>query len=68
MSDNEEVYKQFKEGKWMEWCEDVMIDEEKTLRRLQKLQTTSADLPKEKVMLMASPSMFSYNFAFEFVS
>nr|GLL31599.1 protein CHROMATIN REMODELING 5 isoform X2 [Ipomoea trifida] len=50
MSDNEEVYKQFKEGKWMEWCEDVMIDEEKTLKRLQKLQTTSADLPKEKVL------------------
>ncbi|XP_019163808.1 PREDICTED: protein CHROMATIN REMODELING 5 isoform X2 [Ipomoea nil] len=50
MSDNEEVYKQFKEGKWMEWCEDVMIEEEKTLKRLQKLQTTSADLPKEKVL------------------
>ncbi|KAL2925921.1 Protein CHROMATIN REMODELING 5 [Bienertia sinuspersici] len=51
MSDNEEVYEQFKEVKWMEWCEDVMIDEERTLKRLQKLQTTSADLPKEKVLL-----------------
>lgn len=50
MSDNEEVYEQFKEVKWMEWCEDVMIDEERTLKRLQKLQTTSADLPKEKVL------------------
>ncbi|KAI3461152.1 hypothetical protein Pfo_017815 [Paulownia fortunei] len=50
MSDNEEVYEQFKEVKWMEWCEDVMIDEEKTLKRLQKLQSTSADLPKEKVL------------------
>ncbi|PIN01988.1 Chromodomain-helicase DNA-binding protein [Handroanthus impetiginosus] len=50
MSDNEEVYEQFKEVKWREWCEDVMIDEEKTLRRLQKLQSTSADLPKEKVL------------------
>ncbi|KAE8710591.1 Protein CHROMATIN REMODELING 5 [Hibiscus syriacus] len=50
MSDNEEVYEQFKEVKWMEWCEDVMIDEIKTLRRLQRLQTTSADLPKEKVL------------------
>ena len=49
MSDNEEVYGQFKEVKWMEWCEDVMIDEIKTLRRLQRLQTTSADLPKDKV-------------------
>ncbi|GAB2277059.1 Protein CHROMATIN REMODELING 5 [Dionaea muscipula] len=50
MSDNEEVYEQFKEVKWMEWCQDVMVSEEKTLRRLQKLQTTSADLPKEKVL------------------
>lgn len=49
MSDNEEVYEQFKEVKWREWCEDVMVDEEKTLKRLQKLQSTSADLPKEKV-------------------
>ncbi|KAL3620342.1 Protein CHROMATIN REMODELING 5 [Castilleja foliolosa] len=51
MSDDEEVYEQFKEVKWMEWCEDVMLDEEKTLKRLQKLQSTSADLPKEKVLL-----------------
>ncbi|RAL38980.1 hypothetical protein DM860_014806 [Cuscuta australis] len=50
MSQDEEVYKQFKEGKWMEWCKDVMIDEENTLNRLQRLQTTSADLPKEKVL------------------
>ncbi|KAL1152771.1 hypothetical protein V6Z11_A09G132200, partial [Gossypium hirsutum] len=50
MSDNEEVYVHFKEVKWMEWCEDVMIDEIKTLRRLQRLQTTSADLPKDKVL------------------
>lgn len=50
MSDNEEVYEQFKEVKWMEWCEDVMMDEERTLKRLQKLQTTSANLPKEKVL------------------
>ncbi|KAK4482440.1 hypothetical protein RD792_009597 [Penstemon davidsonii] len=50
MSDNEGVYEQFKEVKWMEWCEDVMAYEEKTLKRLQKLQSTSADLPKEKVL------------------
>ncbi|XP_044478849.1 protein CHROMATIN REMODELING 5-like isoform X2 [Mangifera indica] len=50
MSDNEEVYEQFKEVKWMEWCEDVMITEIKTLQRLHRLQTTSADLPKEKVL------------------
>ncbi|XP_038692597.1 protein CHROMATIN REMODELING 5-like isoform X2 [Tripterygium wilfordii] len=50
MSDNEEVYEQFKEVKWMEWCEDVMVDEIRTLNRLHKLQTTSANLPKEKVL------------------
>ncbi|KAK1402796.1 Chromatin remodeling 5 [Heracleum sosnowskyi] len=50
MSDTEEVYEQFKEVKWMEWCEDVMGDEKKTLTRLQRLQTTSAELPKEKVL------------------
>ncbi|KAL8156510.1 hypothetical protein AgCh_001565 [Apium graveolens] len=50
MSDTEEVYEQFKEVKWMEWCEDVMADEKKTLTRLQRLQTTSAELPKEKVL------------------
>ncbi|KAF7120884.1 hypothetical protein RHSIM_Rhsim13G0216000 [Rhododendron simsii] len=50
MSDTEEVYEQFKEVKWMEWCEDVMVEEEKTLKRLQRLQSTSADLPKEKVL------------------
>ncbi|GMN43748.1 hypothetical protein TIFTF001_012945 [Ficus carica] len=50
MSDNEEVYEKFREEKWMEWCEDVMIDQMKTLGRLQRLQSTSADLPKEKVL------------------
>ncbi|KAL9253974.1 CHROMATIN REMODELING 5-like protein [Drosera capensis] len=50
MSDDEEVYEQFKEVKWMEWCQDVMMSEEKTLRRLDRLQTTSVNLPKEKVL------------------
>ncbi|KAI7734217.1 hypothetical protein M8C21_029963 [Ambrosia artemisiifolia] len=50
MSDTEEVYEQFREVKWMEWCEDVLIQEKKTLERLHRLQTTSADLPKEKVL------------------
>ncbi|KAJ4845979.1 Protein CHROMATIN REMODELING 5 [Turnera subulata] len=50
MSDNEELCEQFKEVKWMEWCEEVMVDEIKTLKRLYRLQTTSADLPKEKVL------------------
>ncbi|KAK4780663.1 hypothetical protein SAY87_016769 [Trapa incisa] len=50
MSDHEEVYEQFKEVKWMEWCQDVMADEIKTLERLHRLQTTSANLPKDKVL------------------
>lgn len=51
MSDNEEVYEQFKEVKWMEWCQDMMVEEMKTLKRLHRLQQTSANLPKEKVLL-----------------
>ncbi|XP_038972967.1 protein CHROMATIN REMODELING 5 isoform X2 [Phoenix dactylifera] len=46
----QERYQQFKEEKWMEWCADVMEEEEQTLKRLQRLQTTSLDLPKEKVL------------------
>ncbi|XP_068661626.1 protein CHROMATIN REMODELING 5-like isoform X2 [Aristolochia californica] len=43
-------YQQFKEEKWREWCSGVMSDKMKTLKRLQKLQTTSEDLPKEEVL------------------
>lgn len=59
MSGNEEVYEQFREVKWMEWCEDVMKTEIKTLSRLHRLQTTSADLPKEKVRIFISSLSFS---------
>lgn len=45
----QERYQQFKEEKWMEWCSDVMEEQMPTLKRLEKLQTTSVDLPKEKV-------------------
>ncbi|KAM7497109.1 hypothetical protein LguiA_021523 [Lonicera macranthoides] len=51
MSDTEEVYEQFKEVKWREWCEDVMVNEKRTLTRLHRLQTTSDDLPKETVIV-----------------
>ncbi|XP_073225049.1 protein CHROMATIN REMODELING 5-like isoform X4 [Cicer arietinum] len=34
----------------MEWCQDVMVEEMKMLKRLHRLQTTSANLPKEKVL------------------
>uniref|UniRef100_A0A1D1Y7W7 Chromodomain-helicase-DNA-binding protein 1 n=2 Tax=Anthurium amnicola TaxID=1678845 RepID=A0A1D1Y7W7_9ARAE len=46
----QERYQQFKEEKWMEWCSDVMEGEEQTLKRLERLQTTSVALPKEKVL------------------
>ncbi|KAK8958001.1 CHD3-type chromatin-remodeling factor PICKLE [Platanthera zijinensis] len=46
----QERYQQFKEEKWMEWCADVMEEEVQTLRRLERLQTTSLNLPKEKVL------------------
>lgn len=74
MSDNEEVYEHFKEVKWMEWCEDVMADEIVTLERLQRLQTTSAKLPKEKVRcyLVLNSGLFRlmeqlHKFLFSFV-
>ncbi|XP_058107074.1 protein CHROMATIN REMODELING 5 isoform X1 [Magnolia sinica] len=41
---------QFREEKWREWCENEMHGEMKTLGRLEELQTTSEDLPKEKVL------------------
>jgi chromodomain-helicase-DNA-binding protein 1 len=50
-SEPEARYHQNKEDKWREWCADVMADEEDTLKRLERLQTTSVDLPKEKVCL-----------------
>ncbi|CAA6654095.1 unnamed protein product [Spirodela intermedia] len=51
LSDSEqERYQQFKEQKWMEWCSDVMETEEQTLKRLERLQSTSVVLPKEKVL------------------
>ncbi|KAJ4756240.1 Chromodomain-helicase-DNA-binding protein 5 [Rhynchospora pubera] len=49
-SEPEARYRQNKEDKWREWCADVMADEEDTLKRLERLQTTSVDLPKEKVL------------------
>lgn len=64
MSDDEEVYEKFKEEKWMEWCEEMMTSEIKTLNRLHRLQTTSANLPKEKVRLSFASSFFFVRFIF----
>lgn len=44
-----ERYRQFKEEKWREWCAEEMDGEKQTLKLLEELQTTSEDLPKEKV-------------------
>ncbi|XP_078441863.1 chromatin remodeling 5 [Wolffia australiana] len=46
----QERYQQFKEEKWMEWCSDVMESEQQTLKRLERLQSTSLVLPREKVL------------------
>ncbi|KAF3777906.1 CHROMATIN REMODELING 5 protein [Nymphaea thermarum] len=46
----EKIDQETKEEKWREWCADVMSDELRTLRRLQKLQTTSENLPKAEVL------------------
>lgn len=45
-----ERYRQFKEEKWREWCAEEMDGEKQTLKLLEELQTTSEDLPKEKVL------------------
>ncbi|XP_020108708.1 protein CHROMATIN REMODELING 5 isoform X2 [Ananas comosus] len=49
-SDPEVKYREKKEEKWMEWCAEVMEAETETLKRLERLQTTSVDLPREKVL------------------
>ncbi|XP_011622955.1 protein CHROMATIN REMODELING 5 [Amborella trichopoda] len=46
----EKLDKETKEEKWREWCAEIMSDEIRTLRRLEKLQTTSVDLPKEEAI------------------
>lgn len=53
-SDPEVKYREKKEEKWMEWCAEVMEAETETLKRLERLQTTSVDLPREKVVWLLS--------------
>lgn len=60
-----ENYEQYKEEKWMEWCADVMEEEEQTLTRLERLQSTSLNLPKEKVvvcLILACNSLYCFSF------
>eukprot|EP00850_Spirogloea_muscicola_P020496 SM000218S06592 [mRNA] locus=s218:55963:63493:+ [translate_table: standard] len=39
-----------RQDRWHQWCKVQMQDQERTLEKLQQLQSTSADLPKEKVV------------------
>jgi hypothetical protein len=47
----EKIDQETKEERWREWCANVMCDQLRTLKRLQKLQTTSVDLPKDEVSM-----------------
>lgn len=46
----EKIDQETREERWRGWCSNVMDDQLRTLKRLQKLQTTSVDLPKEEVL------------------
>jgi chromodomain-helicase-DNA-binding protein 1 len=48
-SEAETKYRLDKEEKWLEWCSEVLDEEQETLKRLDRLQNTSVNLPKEKV-------------------
>lgn len=49
-SEAETKYRLDKEEKWLEWCSEVLDDEQDILKRLDRLQNTSVNLPKEKVL------------------
>ncbi|KAK3127929.1 hypothetical protein QOZ80_7AG0580300 [Eleusine coracana subsp. coracana] len=49
-SEAETKYRLDKEEKWLEWCTEVLDEEQETLKRLDRLQNTSVNLPKEKVL------------------
>lgn len=52
ISESEEQikYRLEKEEKWQEWCSEALDDEQDILKRLDRLQNTSVNLPKEKVL------------------
>lgn len=52
-SEAETKYRQDKEEKWLEWCSEVLDDEQEILKRLDRLQNTSVNLPKEKVSALS---------------
>ena len=51
ISESEEQikYRLEKEEKWLEWCSEALDEEQDILKRLDRLQNTSLNLPKEKV-------------------
>jgi chromodomain-helicase-DNA-binding protein 1 len=58
-SEAETRYRQDKEEKWLEWCSEVLDEEQETLKRLDRLQNTSVNLPKEKVSAFSVDNIFS---------
>lgn len=58
-SEAETRYRQDKEEKWLEWCSEVLDEEQETLKRLDRLQNTSVNLPKEKVFAFSVDNIFS---------
>ncbi|KAI5060455.1 hypothetical protein GOP47_0024875 [Adiantum capillus-veneris] len=46
----EKLDQEAREERWREWCESNMQDQMPTLKRLQKLQNTSSNLPKDEVL------------------
>eukprot|EP00250_Pteridium_aquilinum_P009901 c19015_g1_i2 orf=976-6498(-) len=46
----EKLDQEAREERWREWCETNMQDQLPTLKRLEKLQSTSSDLPKDEVL------------------
>ena len=62
-SEAETKYRLDKEEKWLEWCSEVLDEEQDTLKRLDRLQNTSVNLPKEKVSAFSVDNIFSNCFA-----
>lgn len=56
-SEAETKYRLDKEEKWLEWCSEVLDEEQETLKRLDRLQNTSVNLPKEKVLSFSVDSI-----------
>ena len=45
----EKLNQEVREERWQDWCGTNMQDQLQTLKRLEKLQRTSSDLPKDEV-------------------